>query len=45
MFSAPIEIIAILSLAVIFAGCILWATHAHPADANNEDLSVVAKDH
>jgi len=29
----------------IFGVCILWATHGHPANADNEDLSVVAKDH
>jgi len=29
----------------VFGVCILWATHGHPSDADNEDLSVVAKDH
>lgn len=29
----------------IFTMCILWATHGHPSNADNEDLSVVAKDH
>jgi hypothetical protein len=41
----PIAIGAILLFAIIFILCILWATHGHPADADNEDLSVVAKDH
>lgn len=45
MISAPIEIFVILVFPAIFAVCILWATHGHPSDANNEDLSVVAKDH
>jgi hypothetical protein len=29
----------------IFGVCILWATHGHPSNADNENLSVVAKDH
>lgn len=28
-----------------FGVCLLWATHGHPADADNEDLGVVGKDH
>jgi multisubunit Na+/H+ antiporter MnhB subunit len=36
--------VIVLFLAV-FGLCILWATHGHPGDADNEDLSVVAKDH
>lgn len=34
-----------LFFAATFAVCILWATHGHPSDADNEDLGVVAKDH
>lgn len=30
---------------VTFAVCIVWATHGHPSNADNEDLGVVAKDH
>ncbi|HEX4067256.1 MAG TPA: hypothetical protein VHZ09_14660 [Acidobacteriaceae bacterium] len=30
---------------VIFAVGISWATRGHCADADNEDLGVVAKDH
>lgn len=36
---------AILLFLGTFLGCVLWATHGHPSDADNEDLSVVAKDH
>lgn len=32
-------------LPAIFVVCMLWATHGHRSDADNEDLSVVAKDH
>lgn len=35
----------ILLFATIFAACILWATHGHPSNADNEDLGVVGKDH
>lgn len=45
MTDAPNTIIVLIVFPVIFALCILWATHGHPSDANNEDLSVVAKDH
>lgn len=45
MTDAPNTIIVLIVFPVIFVLCILWATHGHPADANNEDLSVVAKDH
>ncbi len=34
----------LLLFPAIFAVCILWATHGHPSDADNEDLGVVAKD-
>jgi hypothetical protein len=34
-----------LLFAIVFLGCILWATHGHTSDAENEHLSVVAKDH
>ena len=36
---------AILLFLGVFLGGLLWATHGHPSDADNEDLSVVAKDH
>ncbi len=36
---------AILLFLGTFLGCVVWATHGHPSDADNEDLSVVAKDH
>lgn len=45
MTDAPNTIIVLFLFPMIFVACILWATHGHPADANNEDLSVVAKDH
>lgn len=35
----------ILSLLAIFGVCLLWATHGHPSNADNEDLGVVSKDH
>ncbi|HVT96782.1 MAG TPA: hypothetical protein VHE33_04695 [Acidobacteriaceae bacterium] len=41
----PSTIFVVLMLPLIFAVCILWATHGHPSNADNEDLSVVAKDH
>jgi hypothetical protein len=34
-----------LGAILLFLGCILWGTHGHPADADNEHLSVVGKDH
>lgn len=36
---------ALLLFPAIFGACILWATHGHPSNADNEDLSVVARDH
>lgn len=45
MSDAPIAIALIGLFAAIFAFCIVWATRGHTADADNEDLSVVAKDH
>lgn len=45
MTDTPNTIGLLLLFPLIFLVCILWATHGHPADANNEDLSVVAKDH
>ena len=45
MAEAPITFGVILSLLAIFLVCILWATHGHPSDADNEDMSVVGKDH
>jgi len=41
----PSTIYVVLMLPIIFAVCILWATHGHASNADNEDLSVVAKDH
>jgi hypothetical protein len=35
----------LLLFPAVFGLCILWATRGHPSDADNEDLSVVAKDH
>lgn len=35
--------VVVLFLA-IFGVCVLWATHGHPGEADNEGLSVVAKD-
>jgi hypothetical protein len=45
MNDAPSTIGIILAFLVVFVGCIVWATRGHPADADNEDLGVVAKDH
>lgn len=45
MDSSSITLGVLLLFAVIFLICISWATRGHPADADNEDLSVVAKDH
>lgn len=36
---------ALLLFPAIFGVCVAWATRGHPSDADNEDLSVVAKDH
>ena len=41
----PSTFFVVLMFPLVFAVCILWATHGHPSDADNEDLSVVAKDH
>lgn len=35
----------ILSVPAIFGVCLLWATHGHTSDAENEHLGVVSKDH
>ncbi|HEV2276909.1 MAG TPA: hypothetical protein VGS02_01965 [Acidobacteriaceae bacterium] len=35
----------ILSLLAIFGVCLLWATHGHTSDAENENLGVVSQDH
>lgn len=45
MGSAPSTIAILLVFLAVFVTCILWATHGHPSDADNEDLGVVAKDH
>jgi hypothetical protein len=45
MGDTPITITLIASFLAIFFTGILWATHGHPADADNEDLSVLHKDH
>jgi hypothetical protein len=45
MGDAPSTIGIILVFLAIFVSGILWATHGHPSDADNEDLGVVAKDH
>jgi len=45
MGDAPSTIGIILTFLAVFVACILWATHGHPSDADNEDLGVVAKDH
>ena len=39
------EIAIIVSFAAVFATVLLWATHGHPSNADNEDLGVVGKDH
>jgi len=41
----PTQLGVILGFLVIFLACILWGTRGHPSNADNEDLSVVAKDH
>jgi len=45
MGQTPSTIFVVLMFPLIFAICILWATHGHSSNADNEDLSVVAKDH
>jgi hypothetical protein len=45
MGDAPSTIAIVLVFLAVFFSCILWATRGHPADADNEDLGVVAKDH
>jgi len=44
MIETPSTIGLVILFLAIFAGCILWATRGHPADADNEDLSVVVID-
>ncbi len=45
MGQTPSTFFLVFMFPVIFAVCILWATHGHTSDADNEDLSVVGKDH
>ncbi|HZZ39522.1 MAG TPA: hypothetical protein VFE06_10340 [Acidobacteriaceae bacterium] len=45
MDNAPSTIAILLGFLAVFVTCILWGTHGHPSDADNEDLGVVAKDH
>ncbi|MFP5226237.1 MAG: hypothetical protein ACLGXA_01310 [Acidobacteriota bacterium] len=45
MGPTPSTIFVVLIMPLVFAFCILWATHGHTSNADNEDLSVVAKDH
>lgn len=45
MAQTPSTIFVVLLFPVLFLICILWATHGHPSDADNEDLSVVNQDH
>jgi hypothetical protein len=45
MGQTPSTFFLVLMFSVIFVVCILWATHGHTSDADNEDLSVVARDH
>lgn len=45
MDNAPSTIAILLAFLAVFVTCVLWATRGHPADADNEDLGVVAKDH
>jgi len=45
MGQTPSTFFVVLMFPAIFLICILWATHGHASDADNEDLSVVAKDH
>ena len=35
----------VLSFPAMFGALLLWATHGHTSDADNEDLGVVGKDH
>lgn len=41
----PSTFYVVLMFPAIFAVCVLWATHGHTSNADNEDLSVVARDH
>ena len=45
MGPTPGTIFLVLMFPLVFVVCMLWATRGHPSDADNEDLSVVAKDH
>lgn len=45
MNEAPSTIAMVLVFLAVFVSCLVWATRGHPADADNEDLGVVAKDH
>lgn len=45
MGATPSTIFIVIMFPLIFAVCVLWATHGHASNADNEDLSVVAKDH
>lgn len=36
---------AMVLFLVVFGVGIVWATHGHPSDADNENLSVAGKDH
>jgi hypothetical protein len=44
MGQTPATIFVVILFPLIFAVCILWATHGHTSDADNEDLSVMVKD-
>ena len=45
MEGSPNTILVIVAFAAIFAAGLIWATHGHPSNADNEDLGVVGKDH
>ena len=42
---APVELLILALFPIVFLVCLVWATRGHTADATNEDLGVVAKDH
>jgi hypothetical protein len=45
MGQTPSTIFVVLLFPAIFIVCLLWGTRGHTSDEDNEDLSVIAKDH
>lgn len=45
MTGTPNTIVVLFAFPLIFLICIIWATHGHTSNADNEDLSVPGKDH